>query len=66
MNNKSTLTVTLKDGTTLAVNDDFNPETYALIKVMAELADSKEELDPWMSREVGSFYDLYKRWFGKE
>ena len=62
--NTTNRTITFKDGKTLEVSKGINSETFALQKIMAELAESQEQWNHWISKKEGSFYDLYSKWFG--
>ena len=58
------LLIKFKDGTEIDVSDEgYSSSEYALKKVMAEIAESKEDWDYWISKAEDSFYDLYTKWF---
>ncbi|MBI2444224.1 MAG: VCBS repeat-containing protein [Candidatus Magasanikbacteria bacterium] len=56
--------IIFKDGTTVDTPTQINAETYALQRLLAEQADSRAQWQQWVSKNGGSFYDLYQRWFG--
>ena len=57
------LTITFKDTSIINAPENVNSRIFAIEKVLAELADSQEQWNHWVSKDPGSFYDLYARWF---
>ena len=43
--------------------DNFNSDSFALYAILARLAPEREIWEQWVSKENGSFYDLYQTWF---
>ncbi|MBI2444222.1 MAG: hypothetical protein HYV42_03210 [Candidatus Magasanikbacteria bacterium] len=56
--------VSFRDGTTSTLPNTLNEETKRLEALLAELADTPAQWRRWISKEPGSFYEVYKRWFG--
>ena len=59
----SNITISFKDGSKIDVSQDIKPEIFAIEKILAELANSQEQWNHWVSKDPGSFYDLYAKWF---
>ncbi|PIZ72431.1 hypothetical protein COY07_03290 [Candidatus Peregrinibacteria bacterium CG_4_10_14_0_2_um_filter_43_11] len=57
--------IIFKDGSAIPFESEINAETYAVQSVLAKLTIDKREWQKWTSKEEGSFYDLFERWFGK-
>jgi hypothetical protein len=59
--------VTIDQCPTVSIEDkpyDKCTRIFALKVVLAELADSKEQYEHWISFEEGSFFDIYNKFFG--
>ncbi|MEK7225945.1 MAG: S8 family serine peptidase, partial [Bacteroidota bacterium] len=56
--------IILKDGSRISPSANINAETYALFRIMGDLAKTKSEFETWTSTRTDSFYDFYVRWFG--
>ncbi len=54
---------TFSDGSRVEAPKGINKETYAIEQVLAEIAPDKETWEKWISKNEGSFYFIYKKWF---
>ncbi|MBI2444223.1 MAG: hypothetical protein HYV42_03215 [Candidatus Magasanikbacteria bacterium] len=61
---QSSRKIIFKNGDSFQPAANINSETYAIQAIMADLADSQEQWELWVSKKPGSFYQTYKQWFG--
>ena len=55
---------TFQDGSRLEAPKEINKETYAIEQALAEISPDKTTWEQWISKGEGSFYAIYKKWFG--
>ena len=59
----SPLIVNFKSGRTYKLKSDIEPESLAIYQILADLVESEDQWEYWISKEQGSFYYLYHKWF---